>query len=83
MEGGEVDLAMGQLLYSLAARFVGPPKRRDMLLDYICRRRIVSGQQLTGLCMCHSRHLKKLEGLWGLQLIQIWKLLREHEFVLY
>ncbi|KAL5516066.1 hypothetical protein EMCRGX_G001329 [Ephydatia muelleri] len=44
---GELDKAVGSLLYHLATRFKGQPDRTSILVDYVCARKISSEQQLT------------------------------------
>lgn len=47
--GGSLDKSQGNLLYHLATRFKGTQPRLEMVLEYICDRRIASEPQLTGL----------------------------------
>lgn len=51
---GELDKAVGSLLYHLATRFKGQPDRTSTILDYVCARKISSEQQLTGARATHE-----------------------------
>ena len=43
-----MDKGVGIMLYDIATRFKGSAERSDMLIDYICDRKITGGLQLSG-----------------------------------